>query len=174
MPETQPTPAVVEALAARLVTEAESGGYHINPDSELVGDLAEGLLVNQRRYGYQSCPCRLATGDEADDRDMVCPCDYRDPDLDEFDTCYCGLYVSQTVVDGEKKAGRIPERRPPSREERAQARKQHTAVTSGGAPGRLAWPVWRCSVCGYLCARDHPPGICPVCKAKKDRFEQFM
>jgi rubrerythrin len=38
----------------------------------------------------------------------------------------------------------------------------------------LAYPVWRCRVCGYLCARDGPPGVCPVCKAEKDRFERFL
>jgi rubrerythrin len=29
-------------------------------------------------------------------------------------------------------------------------------------------------VCGYLCARDEPPETCPVCKAKKERFERFV
>jgi ferredoxin-thioredoxin reductase catalytic chain len=29
-------------------------------------------------------------------------------------------------------------------------------------------------VCGYLCAREEPPGTCPICKAEKDRFERFM
>jgi len=38
----------------------------------------------------------------------------------------------------------------------------------------LAYPVWRCKVCGYLCAREEPPEQCPVCKAKKERFERFM
>jgi rubrerythrin len=38
----------------------------------------------------------------------------------------------------------------------------------------LSKPVWRCKVCGYLCARDEPPEICPICKVKKDRFERFM
>lgn len=33
---------------------------------------------------------------------------------------------------------------------------------------------WRYRVCGYLCARDGPPEVCPVCKAKKDRFERFI
>jgi len=33
--------------------------------------------------------------------------------------------------------------------------------------------VWRCVVCGYLCARKSPPPVCPICKAKKDRFEEF-
>jgi ferredoxin-thioredoxin reductase catalytic chain len=38
----------------------------------------------------------------------------------------------------------------------------------------LPYPVWRCKVCGYLCARDGPPEICPICKAKKERFERFI
>jgi ferredoxin-thioredoxin reductase catalytic chain len=39
---------------------------------------------------------------------------------------------------------------------------------------KLPLPVWRCKVCGYLCARDEPPELCPICKASKDRFERFM
>jgi ferredoxin-thioredoxin reductase catalytic chain len=39
---------------------------------------------------------------------------------------------------------------------------------------KLLLPVWRCRVCGYLCARDEPPELCPICKAKKERFERFM
>ena len=34
-------------------------------------------------------------------------------------------------------------------------------------------PIWRCVVCGYLAARETPPPICPICKAKADRFERF-
>ena len=34
-------------------------------------------------------------------------------------------------------------------------------------------PVWRCRVCGYLCAREGPPDVCPVCKAREERFELF-
>jgi ferredoxin-thioredoxin reductase catalytic chain len=41
-------------------------------------------------------------------------------------------------------------------------------------PGKLPLPVWRCRVCGYLCARDGPPEVCPICKARKERFERFM
>jgi rubrerythrin len=38
----------------------------------------------------------------------------------------------------------------------------------------LPLPVWRCKVCGYLCARENPPEVCPICKAKKERFERFL
>ena len=33
--------------------------------------------------------------------------------------------------------------------------------------------VWRCKVCGYLCARKSPPEVCPICKVGKERFEPF-
>ena len=39
---------------------------------------------------------------------------------------------------------------------------------------RRGIPVWRCKVCGYLCARRRPPLKCPVCKADQDRFERFV
>jgi ferredoxin-thioredoxin reductase catalytic chain len=78
----------VAALYARLNKDAEAYGYHLNPDVEFTRDLVKGLLVNEKRYGYQNCPCRLASGDAQADLDMVCPCDYRDPDLTDFGTCY--------------------------------------------------------------------------------------
>jgi len=34
--------------------------------------------------------------------------------------------------------------------------------------------VWRCLVCGYLCGREGPPELCPICKAGKERFERFI
>lgn len=158
----------VEEKIRTLRRDAEAGGYILNPDTEMVRKLAEGLCTNEERYGYSSCPCRLASGSREDDRDIICPCDYRDPDLEEFGACYCALYVSPTVARGEQPLVPVPERRPPRSARRG-------AV---GAPGRgtigLAYPVWRCRVCGYLCAREKPPLVCPVCKASQDRFERFM
>jgi rubrerythrin len=39
---------------------------------------------------------------------------------------------------------------------------------------KLSYPVWRCKVCGYICARDEPPDQCPICKVGKERFERFI
>lgn len=161
----------VDKLYEKLNREAEASGYHLNPDVEFVRELVQGLLTNERRYGYWACPCRLASGNGEDDLDIICPCDYRDPDLNEYDTCYCSLYVSEAVVKGEKEVGPIPERRPPP-EERAKGKAEARPVA--GTLSSLPYPVWRCRVCGYLCARDEPPGVCPICKAKKERFERFL
>jgi ferredoxin-thioredoxin reductase catalytic subunit len=164
------TDAAVDALLDRLGREAEGSGYHLNPDREFTRELLRSLLVNEQRYGYWACPCRLAAGEKAEDLDIICPCDYRDADLNEFGSCYCALYVSQQIAGGEKQAASIPERRLPASERRAAK-----AEAAGGVfSGKLAQPVWRCKVCGYLCARQEPPGVCPICKAKKDRFERFI
>lgn len=96
----------------RLNTYAESHGYHINPDIEFTKNLIKSLLINQQRYGYWACPCRLATGNKDEDLDIICPCYYRDPDLKEFGVCFCALYVSQEIKNGKKQPESIPERRP--------------------------------------------------------------
>jgi len=162
-------PEDVARLYDKLRKEAESGGYHLNPDEKMARELVKGLLVNEERYAYRACPCRLASGNKEEDRDIICPCDYRDPDLTEYGACYCSLYVSQDVVDGKKKIGSIPERRL-ARDERMKTKTtgRKTDVSS------LPLPVWRCRVCGYLCAREGPPEVCPICKARQERFERFM
>jgi ferredoxin-thioredoxin reductase catalytic chain len=164
----------IDALYERLDREAEAAGYHLNPDVEFTKGLVEGLLTNEARYGYWACPCRLADGEKQKDLDIICPCDYRDADLLDWDACYCALYVSEGVLRGEKEVGSIPERRPPDPGERPQNRPARAPSRAGGeeAEGE-ALPVWRCRVCGYLCARERPPGVCPICGAKHDRFERF-
>ena len=108
----RPAPGDVDELYVRIESEAEAGGYHLNPDEDFTRDLIEALLTNTQRYGYRSCPCRLAEGVREKDLDIICPCDYRDPDLAEFGACYCALYVSRDIVDGKAEAEPIPERRP--------------------------------------------------------------
>jgi ferredoxin-thioredoxin reductase catalytic subunit len=157
-------------LHDRLKKEAAEGGYNLNPDEKFAKDLVKGLLTNEKRYGYWACPCRLASGKKEEDLDIICPCDYQDSDLLEHGMCYCALYVSEAVVKGEKVlSGSIPERRlPPGKRKGAEAKRSGQKLSS------LSLPVWRCKVCGYLCARENPPEICPICKAKKDRFEKFL
>ena len=81
-------PAELERTYRQMNKDAEAGGYHLNPDVEFTRELVRGILVNQKRYGYWNCPCRLASGDKAEDLDIICPCDYRDADVVEYGTCY--------------------------------------------------------------------------------------
>jgi ferredoxin-thioredoxin reductase catalytic chain len=101
-----------EQLYAVLSKYAEAQGIRLNRDAPFVMDILEGLLTNEARYGYRSCPCRLAWGDREKDRDIVCPCVYRDPDIKEYGSCFCGLYVSVAWNEGAIERKQVPERRP--------------------------------------------------------------
>ncbi|MDY0004004.1 MAG: ferredoxin-thioredoxin reductase catalytic domain-containing protein [Polyangia bacterium] len=168
-----------ETLMARLSREAEQAGYHLNPDREFVLDLMDGLLANQERFGYRACPCMEADGVRAEDLDIICPCEYRDADLEEHGCCFCGLYVSASVARGEAEAKPIPLRRDPDPAMRPQAMRLEAQPASGPVTSLEALvgragarhPLWRCTACGYLASRERPPLACPICKADQDRFE---
>ncbi len=134
----EPSPEEIDKLYSRLEKEAKQGGYNLNPDGEFVRGLVKGLLVNERRYGYRACPCRLAADDKSEDLDIICPCYYRDADVTEFGACYCALYVSKAVLKGEQELGSIPERRP------APGREAKTIATATGRGIRSrAWGLNR-------------------------------
>jgi ferredoxin-thioredoxin reductase catalytic chain len=101
-----------EKLYELLKKVQEPKGYFFNKDRARVFDLLEALIINKNRYGYMCCPCRLALGDKEKDRDIICPCVYRAPDVEEFGSCYCNLYVSSDWNEGKIPESYIPERRP--------------------------------------------------------------
>ena len=102
----------VEQLYDMLRKVQEPKGYYFNRDRERVYDLLSGLLLNRERYGYMCCPCRLASGDREADTDIICPCVYREPDVREYGSCYCNLYVSPAWNEGKIPVVYVPERRP--------------------------------------------------------------
>jgi ferredoxin-thioredoxin reductase catalytic subunit len=105
----------VEKLYAMLEKSQSTQGYFFNADQERTMELLEALLKNKDRYGYMVCPCRLASGDRENDRDIICPCVYRAPDVEEYGSCYCNLYVSKAWNDGAIDRAFVPERRPPEK-----------------------------------------------------------
>lgn len=101
-----------EKLYEMLKKVQEPKGYYFNEDKERVFELLGALIVNKKRYGYMSCPCRLASGDREKDKDILCPCVYRTPDVEEYGNCYCNLYVSKAWNEGGIDHVYVPERRP--------------------------------------------------------------
>lgn len=159
----------VQALYEDINWLADEDGYTLNPDEEQLNDLLTGIAENEKRYGYRLCPCRITAGALSDDMDIICPCDYRDPDLAEFGCCLCTLYVNDDWISGRKSHDPIPERRPAEYYMSGYRMRDDELIK--GEEKMIS--VWRCKVCGYLCAREEPPGVCPICRAKKERFEKF-
>ena len=102
-----------EELYLILSRYAQSQGFQLNKDKKMVLEILAGLLENERRYGHRSCPCRLASGVREEDRDIICPCVYSRPDIAEYGSCFCGLYVSGAWNEDQIEKVSIPERRPP-------------------------------------------------------------
>lgn len=101
-------------LKQKLRQLQEAKGYFFNQKDEgLVAELLEALLANKERYGYMCCPCRLAAEDREADRDIICPCVYREADVREYGSCYCGLYVSAAWNADQIEPEYVPERRQP-------------------------------------------------------------
>jgi len=157
----------------KLKAETEKNGYYLNPDVDFTKDLIRSLLVNKLRFGYEACPCRLSYGKKEEDTDIICPCDYRDADINQYGACYCALYVSKKASIGEAVIKSIPERRLPRQKRLNMKDEKQTQEGTASGFSKLPLPVYRCKVCGYLCARPEPPDICPICKVTKDRFERF-
>lgn len=161
----------VQRIEREIREQAGKDGYLLNPDREILEGIIEGLAANEERLGYWNCPCRPATGSRSADFDIICPCRYRDPDLAEYGRCYCALYATEEYVQKGLPPDPIPERRLPvnsvgKMEERSM---EEIEIKPDAKPIK----TWRCQVCGYLCARPEAPPICPICRAKQDKFEEY-
>lgn len=169
----------IEQVRRRAESDARTFGYNLVPDADLLQGFLEGLKTNEERYGYPSCPCRLASGNLETDRDIICPCDYRDPDVVEFGSCYCRLYVSKEVYESKKELPSVPERRPNEKQVRAYQAASMPAEAKPTAKEELVEVIvgkkkmWYCKQCGYVVYRDDPPYVCPICKAKKEMFAEI-
>jgi len=171
----------LEKVRQRAESDAKRHGYYLNPDPKFLESLLEGLEQNEGRYGYPLCPCRLASEKFEFDRDIICPCDYRDPDVEEYGYCYCALYVRKDVFEGKTPIQPIPERRPLEKQVRAYAVSTETLAekpSEMGAmiaekPSKDQRKMWYCKQCGYICFREEPPFICPICRAKREMFGEI-
>ncbi len=109
----------------------------------------------------------------------------------EYGYCYCALYVRKDVFEGKTPIVPIPERRPLEKqaaffEPGAPPQKASEMPPAGekdrrgreattGALGGKHLPekrLWYCRQCGYVCFREDPPYVCPICKAKRELFSE--
>jgi ferredoxin-thioredoxin reductase catalytic subunit/rubredoxin len=174
----------LEEVRRRAEADAKTYGYYLTPQPDLLQGFLEGLKTNEDRYGYPLCPCRLTSGSFEYDRDIICPCDYRDPDVAQYGSCYCRLYVNKQVYESQN-LPEVPERRPPEKMARAYGTQAAPATqsTEGGqekptiatvkAQTTVKKKLWYCKQCGYVVFREDPPYVCPICKAKRELFAEI-
>lgn len=75
---------------------ASKNEFQVNPDTEKVNMLIEGVFNCDKNHGMKYCPCRLIAKDFEEDLKLVCPCNflihetYKDKEDGE---CWCGLFI---------------------------------------------------------------------------------
>jgi rubrerythrin len=78
--------------------------------------------------------------------------------------------VDDDIASGNKPTEPIPERRELERGDKTIDSSSNDAELIT----RLKVNIWRCPVCGYLCAKEKPPPKCPICGVSSDRFELLI
>ncbi|HRU05125.1 MAG TPA: ferredoxin-thioredoxin reductase catalytic domain-containing protein [Candidatus Brocadiia bacterium] len=86
--------AELDALRRHVAGEASRRGLKLNPDAKTVEGVLRGLLKRRTRYGELYCPCRVASGDRAKDKDIICPCVFCEKEVAERGICHCRLLVA--------------------------------------------------------------------------------
>ena len=168
---------LLEKVRQRVESDAENNGYYLNYDPQTLSSLIEGLAANEESYGYPSCPCRISTGDFDIDRDIICPCDYRDPDVMDYGMCYCGLFMDKETHEREE-IEPIRERRPTEKQLKVLGALSQNSVeglvtTSEEKVTETDRSLLYCKQCGYVVFRDEPPYVCPICRANKEMFAKI-
>jgi ferredoxin-thioredoxin reductase catalytic subunit len=165
----------IEETRKRAERDATRNRIYLCPVPDLLKELLKGLAENEERYGYPSCPCRIASGDLEKDRDIICPCDYRDPDVEEYGQCYCALFVNEAMYKGEQSTGSIPERRPMDKQMASlgfvKEKVENIKILNAQFTSRR---LLYCKQCGYIVFRDDPPYRCPICQAKRELFGEIV
>ena len=74
----------------------ESNEFQVNPNTEKVNILIDGVFSCEENHGMKYCPCRLIAKDFEEDIKLVCPCNFliHETYKDKKDgECWCGLFI---------------------------------------------------------------------------------
>jgi len=84
----------IEELKKEIEKYAEENGFRLNPNKQILIALIKGLLANEKKYGKRYCPCRRITGDQAKNKDKICPCKWHKEEIKNMGHCHCMLFYN--------------------------------------------------------------------------------
>jgi ferredoxin-thioredoxin reductase catalytic chain len=86
----------VEVVAAWKQFSDQSPTVRLTDKMDEVDLLSQGVLQNLQNRGQRYCPCRITTGDQQKDLNLICPCNFlKQPVYKETGECWCGLFVKR-------------------------------------------------------------------------------
>ncbi len=85
-----------EKFRQAIAAFAKNNEFQVNPNTEKVNMLIEGVFNCDKNHGMKYCPCRLISKDFEEDLKLVCPCNFLIHETykhKEDGECWCGLFV---------------------------------------------------------------------------------
>lgn len=74
----------------------EGNDFMLNPDSNHVNMVIDGVLANEKKFGLKLCPCRLRDGTKERDLQLICPCNFKSQEVwTKEGRCWCGLFFKR-------------------------------------------------------------------------------
>lgn len=83
------------SLLNKLQDHAKKNSFYISPNHNLVKNLILALINRKKQYGSYYCPCKIVSGNEKADKNIICPCASHKKDVEELGRCHCGLFVKK-------------------------------------------------------------------------------
>lgn len=74
---------------------AKENGFELNSDKKIVESLVQALVQREKKIGKRYCPCRRITGNEDEDKKIICPCIYHRKEIEKDGRCHCNLFVKK-------------------------------------------------------------------------------
>jgi ferredoxin-thioredoxin reductase catalytic subunit len=71
---------------------ANSQGFKLNDNKQIVLGIIRGLLRNKKFKGDIYCPCRIVTDNKEEDKKIICPCIYHKDEIKKDGHCKCTLF----------------------------------------------------------------------------------
>lgn len=82
-------------LIKGIEAHAKDVGIKVNPDKKKAEIVINGLLKNKEKHGEVYCPCRIVTGNNKKDEDIICPCVFHRGEIELEGRCRCLLFVGE-------------------------------------------------------------------------------
>jgi len=71
---------------------ADSQGFKLNEDPQMLELVLKGLLENEKKHGFRYCPCRVLEGKKEVDAKKICPCFWHKEEIKRDGHCKCQLF----------------------------------------------------------------------------------
>ncbi len=85
-----------EELIKVWATFTQNSDFILNPDSNQLDFIANGVIELEKKHGLKLCPCRLRDGTKEKDLELICPCNFKIQETWKNESrCWCGLFVKK-------------------------------------------------------------------------------